>query len=214
MRCPKCAGEEWKLASVVHAGGLSTISTSTIGVGGGANADVFGGGVGLGAGVGSTSGTQQTELSKLAAPPTKEMRPAKAFAILGGITIAIVFGVMFFVESFGVGVNKHKDFLGIILLILWLVMIVGWLRLSLTQDITKALNEKHKLALLEYEKKKMCLRCGALYFDDDNPSVLEPKVSVATESGQLASSTKKCPFCAERILAEAVLCKHCHSKIQ
>ena len=81
MTCPKCHSDEWKLASIVHAGGLSTISTSTVGVGGGASADIFGGGVGLGAGVGSTTGTQQTALSKLAAPPEKEMRPATASSL-------------------------------------------------------------------------------------------------------------------------------------
>ena len=87
MACPKCASEEWKLASVIHAGGISTISTSTIGVGGGADADIFGGGVGLGAGVGSTRGEQQTNLSKLAAPPTNAMRPAVARVVGGWIQL-------------------------------------------------------------------------------------------------------------------------------
>lgn len=207
MTCPKCASEEWKLASIVHAGGLSAISTSTIGVGGGANADVFGGGLGLGAGVGSTRGKQQTELSKLAEPPAKELRPAKALAILGGITLVI--GILF-ADTRSVPMSIYW------LTAPWLVImgVIGIVRLLFYPEITTAINERHKLALLEYEKKKMCLRCGAFYFDDDNPSVLESKVSGATESGQLVSSTKKCPFCAEAILAAAVLCKHCHSKIQ
>ena len=208
MTCPKCASEEWKLASVIHAGGISTISTSTIGVGGGANADIFGGGVGLGAGVGSTSGKQQTELSKLAAPPAKEMRPAKAFAILGGITLAI--GIVFFGN---VSFSEHPIFTGILFKVSSLVTFFALVRLLVTPGITKALDEKHKLALREYEKKRMCLRCGALYFEDDKPNVIDPNTSAPSESGRLANTTKKCPFCAETILAEAVLCKHCHSKI-
>ena len=209
MTCPKCGSEEWKLASVIHAGGLSKISTSTIGVGAGASADVFGGGVGLGAGVGSTSGKQQTELSKLAAPPTKEMRPAKAFAILGGITLAI--GVVFFGK---VSFSEHPIFTNILFFIAPLVTFIGLVRLLLTPAITKEIDEKHKLALLEYEKKQMCLRCGAFYFDNDKPNSPEPNLSPVTESKPASSATKKCPFCAETILAEAILCKHCHSTIQ
>ncbi|MBS4049947.1 MAG: hypothetical protein KGZ69_03900 [Methylomonas sp.] len=207
MGCPKCASEEWKLASVIHAGGKSTISTSTIGVGGGANADIFGGGVALGAGVGSTNGSQQTELSKLAAPPTMEMRPAKAFAILG--SIILVFGMIFFSD-----VRGRPVFMNVLFMIAIPVTVVAIIRLISTSSISKAIEEKHKLALLEYEKKKMCLRCGALYLEDDKSNVSDPNISVATESGRLASTTKKCSFCAETILAEAVLCKHCHSKIQ
>ena len=209
MTCPKCGSEDWKLASVIHAGGLSTISTSTIGVGGGASGDVFGGGVGVGAGVGSTSGTQQTELSKLAAPPEKEMRPAKAFAILGGVIFAV--GVIFFGN---LSFSEHPFFTSILFKIAPLTILIGAVRLLLTPGITKEIEEKHKLALLEYEKKKMCLRCGALYLGDDKSEVPEPAKSVAMDSKPQGSTTKKCPFCAETILADAILCKHCHSKIQ
>ena len=73
VSCPQCGSHDWKFASAVHAGGLSAVTTNTVGVGVGADADVSGGSVGGGVGVARASGTQQTELSKIAAPPTKPM---------------------------------------------------------------------------------------------------------------------------------------------
>lgn len=153
MTCPKCGSEEWKLAWVIHAGGISTISTTTVGVGTGVEAGILGGGVGFGTGVGKTSGKQQTELSKLAAPPTKVGRPASAALVIGLIVVipAMIFGwgaiAIFFGGALAIG---------------------AFVRLMATPEIGEALQEEHRLALLEYEKKRMCLRCGSFFFDSDN----------------------------------------------
>jgi hypothetical protein len=122
MACPKCASEDWKLASVIHAGGLSTISSTTIGFGGGTISDAFGGGIGAGAGIGSTSGEQQTELSKLAAPPEKPMRPAKAISILCWLT-PVLCAIAFFT------LKPSSYFVGITLLVtMFLGILVGGYR--------------------------------------------------------------------------------------
>ena len=205
MTCPKCHSDEWKLASIVHAGGLSTISTSTVGVGGGASADIFGGGVGLGAGVGSTTGTQQTALSKLAAPPEKEMRPATAFICLGGIIL--LGGVLLIRSTF---VSEHPIFFFVFPL---LIMVIGILRILFTPGVARDLKEKHKGVLLDYARKRMCLRCGTIYLPSDQAGGPEFSGFVATESKPHVSTIRKCPFCAEHILSDAILCKHCHSKV-
>jgi hypothetical protein len=205
MTCPKCHSDEWKLASIVHAGGLSTISTSTVGVGGGASADIFGGGVGLGAGVGSTTGTQQTALSKLAAPPEKEMRPATAFICLGGI---ILLGGVLLIRS--TIVSEHPIFFFVFPL---LIIVIGILRILFTPGVARDLKEKRNGALLEYARKRMCLRCGTIYLHSDQAGGPEFAGFVATESKPHVSTIRKCPFCAETILSDAILCKHCHSKV-
>ncbi len=159
MKCPKCDGGEWKLASVVYAGGLS--STSTTGAGVGANG---GGDFGLGVGIGTARGKHQTELSKLAAPPmkrkstSKEIHPANKVALWG--SAAFIAALYFFGD---LSYSQYPIFTGFLFgwglpVIVLISLFIGW---GGPKD--PEVDEEYRLALLEYEKKKMCLRCGAFY---------------------------------------------------
>lgn len=75
MPCPKCGSTDWRLASAVHAEGLTTVATKT--------------------GSKKTTGTHQTAASKAAAPPT-------AFVLTALLTMAFIgCGFWAFIASSG-----------------------------------------------------------------------------------------------------------------
>lgn len=104
-----------------------------------------------------TGGVWQSKLSKQAAPPTREARPAMRMGLFG--TSVFLIGLVFFGNtSLSEYPILHVLFFGAPLL-----MSVGFLRVLLTPGITKLRAEKHQSDLVEYEKKKICLRCGTTY---------------------------------------------------
>jgi hypothetical protein len=69
IACPKCTSTEVRKLSLIYNEGLSIINTQTTSFGSGVSS---GGGMAFGSSSGSTTGHQQTMLSKQAAPPSKK----------------------------------------------------------------------------------------------------------------------------------------------
>ena len=134
MTCPKCQSDDWKLASLVHKEGLTHVATTSKGVGVG----IFAGGIGAGVGGAKTSGMYQTELSKLAAPPSG--LDASSVFILG----AFVFGLL--------GIFNNGQ---------WFLLAVGCI---VGVFNTWSLDMKaHETAMAEWQNVKLCQRCGTFY---------------------------------------------------
>lgn len=215
MACPKCGGNEWKLASLRHAEGKRIVSTSSVGAG-----TTVGASSGPVLAMGHTSGTEQSLLSKLLEPPkppVKGMHPAVG---CGCLLIAAPV-VLFFLLAVA---KAPSEFFGICLVagfFGFLLSIPCFLYAACTPGVEKNLREKHEhamqehqKALDEYNRKKVCSRCGEVYLGNDELDSLPQASSAMNEPLRLGSDvTKKCPFCAETILSEAVLCKHCRSKL-
>lgn len=133
MTCPKCHSDDWKLASLVYKEGLTHVETKS----GGGGIGISGGGIGAGVGGATTSGTHQTEISRLAAPPSGF--GASCSFIIG----AIIFGLLGFLFS-----------------VLWILAfgcIVGIFS-TWSSDANK-----HAAALAKWQNLRMCQRCGTFY---------------------------------------------------
>jgi hypothetical protein len=130
MTCPGCGFDQWKSARLVHMEGSSTIASSSVGVG------VTSGGS-MGVGAASSCGVQQTQLAKLATPPTPFL---KTGACVGGAFITVLLGLAaswwwWWTALFVVGV-------------------VVFYRSEAKED--EILSER-------YKNTRMCTRCGTFY---------------------------------------------------
>ena len=130
MTCPNCGYEQWKSASMVHKEGASTLTSTSVGVG------VSTGGIGVGSV--STSGEQQTELSKRARPPETFVWTTRC---LFGAIIAVVLG--FAAATFW-----------------WAVAAVLVVALVL---LYRSESKEDDVLTDRYKNTRVCTRCGTFY---------------------------------------------------
>ena len=134
MNCPTCGSDDWKAASLVYQEGLTNVDTATKSVGLG----VGGGHVGVGIGRGKTKGVHQTALSKQAAPPQDNS-----------------IGAVFFVGLVFTGV------IGLFYHFWWVISLLCVVGIVSTWNSD---SEKRAKQLELYNKKRVCQRCGHIYY--------------------------------------------------
>lgn len=134
MSCPACGSDDWKTASLVYQEGLTNVDTATKSVGLG----VGGGHVGVGIGRGKTKGIHQTALSKQAAPPQDNSIRTNCVALA---VLTFLFGFL---------VNSVWILTGLFIL----GAVVFW----------KSGGIKREQQLSAYAAKRVCQRCGHIYY--------------------------------------------------
>ncbi len=142
MACPSCKSDEWKLCSLVHKEGLSKIKTQTSGSAVGASGS---GGLAFGVGSARTSGSQQTALSKEAAPPQGFI----VTTILALVAIVLVCGGYFFGDE-----NSYPPGMFYTAALLC----VGGIFFFFPRE-----KKKYSSAKAAWKVSRMCQRCGTRY---------------------------------------------------
>lgn len=162
MACPKCGSDQWQSASLIHSAGLTATSATSIAVGGHGGVDPSSASPDLLAGAVQSQGTAQTMLSKLAAPPSVGESKADGINfILGVITLSA------FLLGWSLG-NILAGFLFALLACMVAVPIGFLLYPARKRKAEKEeLERNHRAAIAEFERKVMCLRCGAFYQQEE-----------------------------------------------
>jgi hypothetical protein len=203
MVCPKCQFAGWKLASLVHREGRTESDGWAVGVGGVLGTDdsvmpAMGGGV--------LSQMSQTELSKLAAPPTRGPSPATIrfesnspiISRYRDAALKLLIGV--FLCSICLEIVSHSQttlreagreltwlsYLGVVgLMVAGFVFLWLGIRRAVSRmvedlndpnrqvvrqrnmQIRAAHDGRYQQALREYERTRMCARCGTFYLEGE-----------------------------------------------
>lgn len=140
MTCPRCNSSDWKLLSLVHKEGLTHVETNSRGGAFG----ISNAGIGAAATGSKSSGSHQTELSKLAAPPAGF--GVSALMLMG----TIIFGLLGWIFS------PWWFFVAV-------ACVVG------LGAASPAEKRDHEIALSQWENRRMCLRCGTFFDPPQTP---------------------------------------------
>lgn len=98
MECPQCKSDNTQRLSVIYQSGTQQIQTRSRTYGG-----VGGSGFGLGGATTNTSGTQQSYLAQLAAPPKKKPLAVAVLLVLAGIGCCMYVHALLGVALIGTG---------------------------------------------------------------------------------------------------------------
>lgn len=151
INCPNCNSDKWKLAAMIYQDGLTHVNTSSNSVGIGVSSSI-----GVGVGYSDTVGQHQTELSRLAAPPERQYL-SMASQGLGYIAFIISCPLFYFFSETGIFGAVFKA-----LLLSGVVIGIG-VFMGIDNQDNKRIEEKYKKEKENWEKKKVCMRCGTFY---------------------------------------------------
>ena len=163
-KCPKCQSDDWKLAKIIYKHGLTHVQATTNSTGVGISSN----GIGIGVASSTTSGINQTELSKLTAPPVRRVIDKKSN---DNYTFWLPFIFMFgsFAYFFW---GSRETFLTASLWAFGIHIVVFLICISTYKDkedpeYEARCEEEHQRFLSQYqkwEKKKICMRCGTSFY--------------------------------------------------
>jgi hypothetical protein len=146
IECSACKSDNAQKMSLVYETGISSLDGKSTGVGIG----VSRGGIGVGVGSSKVKGTQQTELSKRAAPPAKKR--------LLRNTILYVIGILLVPGFINSTLNIDNQ-------VLQMLVGLGYLALAATHTYKSFMYNKKVWPELyqRWDRQYMCLKCGTVF---------------------------------------------------
>lgn len=151
LQCPNCRGTDLKKVSLAYQEGLQHVSTRTRLRGVVVGSD----GPDLVVSIGTTKGTQQTEISRVLAPPTKW-----SYLKLGGWAVLVFLSVgwiVFYVNT----VAKNSSFVSSVPLTIYTVLSAG-IFVAFVLVYWKHNRYTYESQFGRWDQSFICQRCGAI----------------------------------------------------